>query len=86
MVDIVADRIDHPGDFMAGHARIVEPGKAALLDESIGMTDAAGFDPDPNLIRPRLRNMPIDQFEIAARAVDLSHFHLRHDTQLLWFG
>ena len=38
------DGIDHSRDLMAGHARILETGPMALLDEKVAVADTAGGD------------------------------------------
>ena len=38
------DGIDHSRNLMAGHARILETGPVALLDEKVAVANAAGGD------------------------------------------
>ena len=52
----VADLVDPPGHFMAGHARILNPRHVAFFNQHITVANAAGLDLDEHLSGGGLRH------------------------------
>ena len=69
-----AHLLDDPGRLMAGHRRqLAAPG--AREEEQVAVADRAGLDPDPDLARPRFRELDLlDRERASERATD-RRFH-----------
>src|SRR5262249_479958 len=76
--DAGADRVDHPGNLMAGDLRVLKPRETTLLGDRIAVADAAGLHLDPHRPGGRLRYLPLDDLKRAFRAGDLRDTHHRH--------
>src|SRR5436190_778936 len=74
-VHALAERFDHAGDLVPRHARMVDSGKAALLDERIAVADAARVYAHERLAEAGLGDLSLDQLELAA---GLAHLHCPH--------
>ena len=61
-----ANRVQHAGDFVAGHARILDAGPDAHFGHRIAVTHAAGLHADAHLSRTRVRKLFLDQLEVSA--------------------
>src|SRR5439155_5063412 len=58
--DVGADLVDTPGDLVARNARQLETRIGPHLDQRVTVAEAAGFDLDADLVRRRLRQLPLD--------------------------
>jgi hypothetical protein len=76
--DAVADRVDHPSDFVPRHDRVGHGGKQPFLGDRIAVADAARLHFDAHFPRPCLRQLPLDQLEGAAFLSHLDSAHFRH--------
>ena len=72
-----ADRVDDARDLVAGHARVFDPGKEALLREDVAVADAAGLDPHADLAGPGRRDLSLDGLKGLFRSGDLDGTHRR---------
>ncbi len=61
--DTRAHGIHDPDHFMAGHARILQAGPVAFLDQRIAVADATGLDFDPHPAGARLGNFTFNDFK-----------------------
>src|SRR5438309_1662032 len=66
-----ADGVNDAGDFVAGYARVLQAGPVTVLDQRIGMADAAGLDFDADASRRRSRDGAFDEFERSIGAENL---------------
>src|SRR5207249_1058405 len=78
--DAAADRIDPPGDFMARHTGILNPGPETFFDEHVAVANAARLHLHANLSRARLRDVAFYQFPISAWFADLRRLHCIHNS------
>ena len=60
---VCADRIDDAGDFVPGHARILDAGEEPFLCVHVTVADAAGLNLDSYRSDARLRNLALDELE-----------------------
>src|SRR5713101_1950647 len=67
---------------MAGHARILQAGPVAFLDQRIAVADATGLDFDSHPAGARLGNFTFDDFKWPAGTADLRGTHLLHNKVL----
>jgi hypothetical protein len=63
----IAHRIDYACNFMARSARIHNPGKLPKLGKGIAVTNPAGLHADPDLSRPGIRKLFLNQLKGSAR-------------------
>src|SRR5713101_5776564 len=63
---------------MAGHARILQAGPMAFLDQRIAVADATGLDFHPHPAGARLGNFTFNDFKWPAGTADLRGTHLYH--------
>jgi hypothetical protein len=73
-----AESIYDSGDLVPGHPRILDAGPEALLGEEVAVADPAGLNLDPNLSRPWLRDLPLDQLQRSLLLPNLNDPHLGH--------
>ena len=73
--DAGAELVDETGNFVAGNARIFEPGPEAFLGEDVTMADATGLDFDTDLIGAGRGDFAFDNLEVGAGFGDLGDFH-----------
>ena len=78
--DAGADRIDHPGRFMTGHARILNTRESSLFDEGIAVADAASLHLDPHRTGAWFRYLPFNDLQGPTRSSNLHNAHRRHDS------
>jgi hypothetical protein len=74
--NVLSHSVDASGNFVAGNARVLQPGEAGLLDHHVAVADAAGLDLDPYLGATGLRNRTLNYFPISAWFADLCRFHV----------
>ena len=78
--DTATERIDPPGDFMARHTGILNPGPETFFDEHVAVANAARLHLHANLSRARLRDVAFYQFPISAWFADLRRLHCIHNS------
>src|ERR1051326_7499174 len=76
--DPASDLVNPAGHLVSGYSRILDARPMAVLHHRVAVTDAACFDFDAHLVRRRLRNWPLDGFEVTARATHLNCVHRLH--------
>ena len=70
-----AQRIDDAGDFVAGDARIDDPGEQALLGNHVAVTEAAGFHFHADSSGTWIGDGTFDNFDGAVGRSDLCNTH-----------
>jgi hypothetical protein len=70
--------VDCPGDFVSGNAGIRNAGKQAFFGHHIAVTNPTGLNTNPDLSRPRLWDLPLDNLQVSPGSGYLNGFHLRH--------
>jgi hypothetical protein len=73
--DVRTDGVDASGNLVAGHTRIFDAGPVTFFDQSIAVTDSAGFYLDADLASSGIGDGAIDDFEISTWLADLNRFH-----------
>src|SRR6266481_5452952 len=73
-----ANFIDYASDFVSRNPRILNSRPEAFLHKHIAMTNAASLHLDAYFSCTRVRNLTLDNFEIAAWLRNLCHFHWRY--------
>jgi len=58
------DRVNDADDLVAWHDRLGRIHAQTVDGQHVGMADTTGFDPQPNLTRPRLAQLALDQFKL----------------------
>src|SRR5690349_11653886 len=76
--DTGADRLDRSHDLVARYARIDHAGRDTLDRQGIAVANAARVDPDQQLTRTGLRDVPLDSLQLAAGVGNGHRNHLRH--------
>src|SRR5262249_37961132 len=66
---------------MSGNARILNSGQKTFFREHVTVANATGLHFDAHFSRTGLRNLALDELEIASGLGDLGHLHLCH----LWY-
>jgi hypothetical protein len=78
-----SDVVDGSGDFVSGNAGIRNAREQAFFGHHIAVTNPTGLNPNPDLSRPRLWDLPLDNLEVPASSGYLNSFHLRHSASAL---
>jgi hypothetical protein len=74
-----ANRINHAGNLMPRHARVLDPRPHAHLHQGIAVADAAGLDFDADGTGAGLRDRSLDDFERGFGVSNLGNSHRGHD-------
>jgi hypothetical protein len=69
--NIGADGVQNAGNFMAGHARVLESRPHTFLGQRIAVTNAAGLHADANVAGAGIRKLLLDKLERSAGGGDL---------------
>src|SRR6185437_10873808 len=77
-LDIGAERVDHADDFVPRNARIGDARHLAGEDHGVAVADAAGLDPDADLVTPGLGQVALDHAKAAVGFRNHHRAHLRH--------
>ena len=75
--DAIAQSIDNSSDFVSRHPRILNSREKTFFDDDVAVANSARFNLHAHLSAPRLRNVALDDFKIAACFTDLRCFHFR---------
>jgi hypothetical protein len=73
-----ADIVDDSGNFMAGRARVLNPGHEAVFHDVIAETDTTGGNLDANLSLAGRGDFAFREFEVGTRFRDYGNSHLWH--------
>src|SRR5262249_24617950 len=80
--DAGADRIDHAGNLVSRHARILQARPLPFLGEGVAVADPACFDSDAYRAAGRRRNLALHHLECCAGTRNLDDAHPRHSKTL----
>jgi hypothetical protein len=64
---LLTERIDAPGDLVAGGHRKLHTGPQVIDEERVGVADAAGLHRDANAARPGFGHCVIDEGQFSSR-------------------
>jgi len=84
--NVSTNGVDAAGNFVSGNAWILDAGPVALFYQGVAVTDAAGFDLNPDLVAGGVWDVSFDEFEVTAGFGNLNNFHFRHRVFLMNTG
>jgi hypothetical protein len=80
LLHVCAHGVNAASHLVAGNTRKCQAGPDALLDYNVTVTNATGFDFDPDFAAARRRDLPLHQLKISMSFADLRNFHSSHDS------
>src|SRR5260370_21026548 len=73
-----ADVVDHAGDFVYGHAGILNAREESFFCDAVAVANAASLHANAHVAGAWVWNFALDNFKIRYGFRHLYHFHLRH--------